>query len=92
MNWKTFVEVQNEKAYILPEGWDSKERIAEQLGCADDSVRRCLAPAIKAGTIESGVFPVWDSVTKRIMRVTAYRRAPKPVISPSTAAPKKPVK
>jgi hypothetical protein len=76
MNWKSFVEADNARTYVLPPGWDSREKIAEQLGCADDSVRRCLAPAIKAGTVECDVFPVWDSVTKRLTRVTAYRKVP----------------
>jgi len=78
MNWKTLVEAEYQKAYILPEGWDSKEKVAEQLGCSDDSVRRALAPALKSGTVESQVFAVWDDITKKVIRVTAYRRvAPK---------------
>lgn len=76
MNWKTLVETENARTYVLPDGWDSKEKIAEQIGCADDSVRRTLAPAIKAGIVESNVFPVWDHLTKRIVRVTAYRKSP----------------
>ena len=83
MNWKNLVEAEYEKAYVLPEGWDSKEKIAEQLGCADDSVRRCLAPALKNGSIETAVFPVWDPVTKRIVRVTAYRKLPAKPVKPA---------
>jgi hypothetical protein len=75
MNWKNLVESENARVYVLPPGWDSREKIAEQLGCAEDSVRSRLQPAIKAGKIESGVFPVWDAVTARLIRVTAYRRA-----------------
>ena len=79
MNWKSFVETENEKTYVLPDGWDSKETIADMLGCSEDRVRINLAPGLKAGTVECGTFPVWDSVGKRIVRVTAYRRvAPKP--------------
>lgn len=74
MNWKNFVEESHAKAYKLQPGWDSRDTIAEQLDCSADSVRRLLAPAIKAGTIEVGTFPVWDDVTKKIMRVTAYRK------------------
>lgn len=80
MNWKNLVEAENARTYVLPDGWDPKEKIAEEIGCADDSVRRTLAPAVKAGIVESNVFPVWDPVTKRIVRVTAYRKLePKPV-------------
>jgi predicted ArsR family transcriptional regulator len=77
MNWKSFVEADNARTYVLPAGWDSAEEVAEQLGCSNDSVRRCLAPAIKAGVIESQVFPVWDAITKKIVRLTAYRKAQK---------------
>ena len=76
MNWKSFVEESHAKTYRLPQGWDSRETIADQLDCAIDSVRRLLAPAIKAGTIESGMFPVWDDISKKVIRVTAYRKAP----------------
>lgn len=42
-----------------------------------------LAPGIKAGELETAVFPVWDPVGKRVLRVTAYRqklaKAVKPV-------------
>jgi hypothetical protein len=79
MNWRNFVEESHAKAFKLPPGWDSKEKIADDLECAPDSVRRLLAPAIKAGSIDSNVFPVWCHVTKKIVRVTAYRKAlPKP--------------
>jgi len=74
MNWKTLVESQNAATYVLPEGWDSRAKVAEQIGCSEDSVRLHLAPAIKARVVESNVFPVWDKLTKRIVRVTAYRK------------------
>jgi hypothetical protein len=79
MNWKNFVEESHAKAFKLPQGWDSRDDIAEQLDCNPDRVRSLLAPALKAGTIETGVFPIWDDITKKIVRVTAYRKAtPKP--------------
>ena len=77
MNWRNFVEESHAKAFKLPPGWDSKEKIADDLECSPDSVRRLLAPAIKAGAIDSQVFPVWDNLTKKIVRVTAYRKAQK---------------
>jgi hypothetical protein len=76
MNWKTLVEKQNAETYTLPDGWDSRDAIAEQLECSPERVRLELAPAIKAGTVEMNVFPVWDKVTKRVQRVTAYRTKP----------------
>lgn len=83
MNWKSFVEAKNARIYVLPPGWDSNESIAGQLECSVDRVRVILAPAIKAGDIEQGIFPVWDAVTKRVNRVAAYRKSP-----PSGAAVK----
>lgn len=73
-NWKSFVNTDNAKRYVLPAGWDSKERIAEQLECSEDSVRRILSAALKSGEVEQGVFPVWDAITGRLVRVTAFRR------------------
>jgi hypothetical protein len=85
-NWKSLVEKQNAKSFVLPPGWDSRDDIAEQLECSVDRVRLLLAPGLKTGVIESGIFPVWDGTTKRVNRVTAYRR-----IDP-VAAGKKPAK
>lgn len=76
MNWKTHVEKISARNYVLPPGWDSREKVADQLECSPDRVRITLAPAVKAGEIEVGVFPVWDPVTKRVVRTTAYRLKP----------------
>lgn len=74
MNWKQLVEAQNRRTYVLPPGWDSRDKIAEQLECSVDNVRVLLGPAIRAKSVEVSVFPVWDEVTKKVSRVTAYRR------------------
>ena len=74
MNWKQLVEAQNRRTYVLPPGWDSRDKIAEQLECSVDNVRVLLGPAIRAKSVEVSVFPVWDEVTKKVVRVTAYRR------------------
>lgn len=74
MNWKSYVEKTQAKTYVLPAGWDSREKVAADLDCSEENVRRMLAPAIKAGEVEVNIFPVWDDITKRIMRVTAYRK------------------
>ena len=80
MNWKTLVESTQAKAYALPEGWDTRETIAEQLGCSSDNVRKLLSPAIKSGAVEFKQLPVWDKVTKKVRSVAAYRRASKPPV------------
>jgi hypothetical protein len=74
VNWKSLVEAQNRKTYVLPQGWDSRDRVAEQLECSVDNVRVLLGPAIRNKTVEVQQFPVWDDVTKKVVRVTAYRR------------------
>jgi hypothetical protein len=73
MNWKSYVEKQNAKTYVLPEGWSSKEEVAEQLECSPDSVRDRLKPGIASGEIEAQQFKVWSEERKQIMMVMAYR-------------------
>lgn len=73
-NWKTFVETSQAKAYTLPEGWDTREKIAEDLGCSPDNVRKLLAPAIKSGAVEFKQLPIWDKVVKKVRSVACYRR------------------
>lgn len=74
MNWKLLVEAQNRKTYVLPPGWDSRDKVAEQLECSVDNVRVLLAPAIRAKAVEVQQFPVWDDIIKKVVRITAYRR------------------
>ena len=92
MNWNALVEAQARKTYILPQGWDSRDSIAEQLECSPDRVRVLLGPALRAKTVETAVFPVWDEVTKKVVRITAYRRRPTgvPAKSPSAGGPSSP--
>lgn len=73
-NWKSFVETSQSKAYVLPEGWDTRETIAEQLGCSSDNVRKLLAPAIKNGSVEFKQLPLWDKVLKKVRSVACYHR------------------
>lgn len=77
MNWKSLVESSLAAANVLPEGWDSRETVATQLQCSEDRVREYLAPALKSRQVEMKVFPVWDKLTKRVVRVTAYRKLAK---------------
>ena len=78
MNWKNLVESNNAKVYVLPPGWDNRAKVAEQLECSEERVRILLAPAVKAGTVETKVFPIWDRILKRITKVVAYRRQETP--------------
>lgn len=74
MNWKTLVEKKNEQIYVLPEGWDSRDKVAEALDCAPERVHQLLAPLVKAGDVETQQFTIWDSGLKRLVRVVAYRK------------------
>ena len=76
MNWKAHVEKKNAETYVLPEGWTARDKVAEQLECSSERVPDLLRPGLKDGTIETAQFPVWDKLTKRVVRVTAYREAP----------------
>lgn len=84
MNWRKHVEQQNEKTYVLPEGWDSREKIAEELQCSPEKVSDHLRPSLSSGVIEKGVFKVWDGRLGRTTLVTAYRpvAADAPVAAP----------
>ena len=76
-NWKRLVEKTQASTFVLPAGWTSRDDMAEQLECSTDRVRVLMAPALKTQVVETKVFPVWDSVTKKVLRVTAYREVPK---------------
>jgi hypothetical protein len=73
MNWKSYVEKQNAKTYVLPEGWSSKEEVAEQLECSPDRVKDRLKPGIASGEIEAQQFKVWSEERKQVIVVMAYR-------------------
>ena len=73
-NWKSFVETTQAKSYVLPQGWDTRETIAEQLGCSTDNVRKLLAPAIKSGAVEFKQLPIWDKVLKKVRSVACYHK------------------
>jgi len=74
MNWKSFVETAQAKEYVLPEGWDSREKVATDLGISEDAVQRMFSPLVKSGVIEMGSFPVFDKILKRVVKITAYRK------------------
>jgi hypothetical protein len=73
MNWKHLVNKTNASAFAWPEGWDTREEVAEQLDCSPDRVREVLAPAIRAGAVEIKDFKVWED--GRFVRKTGFRAA-----------------
>ena len=74
MNWKAYVEKQNERAYVLPPGWDSRDTVAAQLECSTERVDEHLRPGLKSGEIQKQQFRVWDKNLKRVVVVIAYSR------------------
>lgn len=72
-NWKTLVEKKNAQTYVLPDGWDSRATVAEQLECSEDKVDHNLRPALKSGEVEKQQFVVWDKDLGRKVMVIAYR-------------------
>lgn len=75
MNWKKLVETKNAKTFVLPEGWDSRDAIAEQLECSPEKVRDHLRAAINSKEVLEQRFNVWDASLKRPVMVTAYKEA-----------------
>ena len=72
-NWtKTVTEI-NRKRYTIPDGWDTKEKIAADLQCSPDRVADLLKPGIQTGEIERQEFSVWDEKRRLTTRITCYR-------------------
>ena len=73
MDWKTLVSKQNAKTYVLPPGWQKRDDVAEELGCAPERVNENLRLCIANRTAEKKDFIVWDAQLGQKVRVTAYR-------------------
>ncbi len=82
-NWKTLAEKTNAKTYVLPQGWDSRAAVAQQLDCSEDKVDDHLRPALKSNQVVKQQFPVWDSTLGRKVMVVAYRDASKDLVQKS---------
>lgn len=85
-NWLKAVNDINKEKYSIPEGWDTKEQVAEKLQCAPDRVADLLKPGIQSGEFERQEFSVWDETRRLTTRVTCYRI--KPEGEPSAPSPK----
>jgi hypothetical protein len=75
MNWKSFADAAKAKKFVLPSGWDSIAKIAEEMGCSEEAARREWDPFVRSAEVERQIFPVWDAMLKRVVRVTAQRPA-----------------
>lgn len=74
-NWIKAVNDINHTRYTIPEGWDTRDKVAESLQCSPDKVADLLKPGIQSGDIEKQDFPVWDANRRMTVRVTCYRLA-----------------
>ena len=74
-NWNKTVTEINRKRYVIPDGWDTREVVAESLECAPDRVADLLKPGIQSGQIERQEFSVWDDARRMTTRVVCYRVA-----------------
>lgn len=72
-NWNKTINEINRKRYTIPDGWETKDEVAESLQCDPDKVADMLKPGIQTGEIERGEFPVWDGKRRLTVRVVCYR-------------------
>lgn len=71
-NWKSVVEKINSETFVLPDGWDSRDSIAEELDCSPEKVDDHLRPGLKSGRFVKQQHKVWDKNLKRNIMVIAY--------------------
>lgn len=88
-NWAKTISKINKDRYQIPEGWDTKEQVAESLQCAPDRVNDLLKPGVALGEIDKQDFPVWDGNRRMTTRVTCYRVVGKKKEDPRPPAPSK---
>lgn len=74
-NWTKTVATINREKFTIPDGWDTRDKVAEDLECAPDRVADLLKPGIQSGQIERQEFPVWDDARRMTVRVVCYRVA-----------------
>lgn len=74
MKWQKAIDRINIEKFKIPAGWDSKEKIAEELQCSPDRVHDLLKPGLASGAFESQEFPVWDAKRRLTVRIKCYRQ------------------
>ena len=79
MNWKKAIDAINEEKFRIPEGWDSKETIAQELQCSPERVHDLLKNGLTSGAFEAQEFPVWDAKRRLTVRIRCYRQKSEPV-------------
>jgi len=76
-NWLKAVNDLNKSKFSIPEGWDTKEQVAEKLQCAPDRVADLLRVGLQTGDFEKHEFNVWDDARRLATKVMCFRIADK---------------
>lgn len=71
-NWKKEVSKINAEAFVLPDGWTSREDVAAQLECSEDRVDDNLRAGLKSGRFIKQSHKVWNESLGRCIPVIAY--------------------
>ena len=87
MNWKQTVNDISSRRYVIPDGWDTKEKVAKELECSPNKVPSILKPGIESGEIERQEFHVWDAKKKCVIRVACFRVTARRKRDPKTVKP-----
>lgn len=74
-NWKKEVSKINAEAFVLPDGWTSREDVAAQLECSEDRVDDNLRAGLKSGRFIKQTHKVWNETLGRCVPVIAYHDA-----------------
>lgn len=74
-NWKQTVNEINRKRYTIPEGWETREQVAECLQCDPAKVADILKAGIASGEVERQTFQSWDENRRMAVGVVCYRIA-----------------
>ena len=74
-NWLRTVNDINQKRFVIPEGWETREQVAESLQCDPSKVGDLMKPGVEAGEIERALFPLWDTARRMAVSTPCYRLA-----------------
>jgi hypothetical protein len=72
-NWQKVKNKINKKKYATPDGWDSRDTVAEQLKCDPSKVSKILSFGIESGDILCRQFYVWDDIRGTAIIKTFYK-------------------
>lgn len=85
-NWLKKVNDINSKRFVIPDGWETREQVAESLQCDPLKVADILKPGVTSGDIERQSFPVWDTARRMAVSAVCYRMASNAAEEPAKPA------